>query len=169
MSNLAENLSNWNINNDVEAERAIQTIMQESAEAQRLINVSQTFINEYQMKIDLAKENLEKKTSWLKTQLASYIELVEAKATKTQKTYKLPSATLKVKFGTPEFIKDDEKLIEWLKKSGKTELVKTKETPDWAELKKEVTIKDGNVISADGEIIEGVTASERPNTFEIEF
>lgn len=169
MENLAVNYEGWNINNDVEAERAIQKIQEERAEAQRIINTCQTFINEYQFKIDQAKEQLKKKTEYLKNMLASYFETVPSKATKTQKTYKLPSGTLKLKFGTPEFVRDDEKLLTWLKESGRNELVMVKESPDWATLKKEAwDIKDGKVITKDGEIIEGVIAVERADTFDIE-
>ncbi len=39
---------------------------------------------------------------------------------------------------------------------------------DWAELKKVINIQDGKVITADGEIVEGITAVKKPDSFIIE-
>lgn len=158
------------IDSDKNAERILKLIQEETAEVQRYVNVCDTFISEYEYKKNQAKEELEKKLFWYKQQLQNYFERVDKKATKTQITYKLPSGTLKLKFGTTEFVRDNEALVKWLKESGRNELVKLKEEPNWAELKKEVwDIKAGQAITKDGEIIDGVVAKERPDTFEIEF
>lgn len=159
---------NWNINNDVEAERAVRKIIDEVAECNRIIFTCQTFINEYQAKIEKAKEDLENRTRWLKEQLKFYFETVPVKSTKTQSTYTLPSGTLKLKFGTPEFIRDDDKLIEFLEQDPeKIQFIKIKKSPDWANFKKQLQFKDGKAITEDGEIVKGVSVVDRPDTFEV--
>lgn len=157
------------VNNDEKAEWALKKIIEETAETQRYINVCQTMINEYQLKIQMAEAQLESKTAFFRSQLNQYFEIVPHSKTKTQETYKLPSGTLKKKFPQPEFVRDDEKLVKWLKEHGCTELVKTKELPDWAELKKKVNVSGQSVVTEDGEIVDGITVQERPPVFEIEF
>ena len=158
----------WTCKNDSEAEWALKKIAEERVETQRYVNVCNTMAAEYQFKAQKACEQLESKTAYLKQQLQEYFATVPHKATKTQETYKLPSGTLKLKYGTPEFVRDETALVKWLKANGYEDKIKTKETADWAEFKKCVGIQSGKVVTLDGEIVEGVTANERPNSFEVE-
>ena len=68
----------------------------------------------------------------------------------------------------PEFIRDDEKVIAWLKDNNGGEYVKTKETLDWAALKKSTTVMGENIVNEDGEIIPGVEVVEREDKFTVE-
>lgn len=157
------------IMDDNAAEALLRKIAEEQAETQRYINVCDTFISEYAFKKQKAQEEFDKRTHYYKQQLESYFRTIQPKVTKTQATYKLPSGTLKLKYGTTEFIRENETLLKWLKESGRNELIKVKEEPNWAELKKEVAnIKNGIAVTKDGEIIEGVTAKDRPDQFEID-
>ena len=179
MDNLAQQIvdeqfeEGFKIDNDNLAEWALVKISEERAEAQRLINVCQTKIDEcvfnYQAKIKKYQEHLENETGYLRAKLQEYFAKVSHKATKTQETYKLPSGTLKKKFGTPEFIKDDVKFAAWLKSNSLTDYYEEKTVTKWGEFKKDPDVKvaDGKVLFA-GEIVDGVTASERPDTFEVE-
>ena len=171
MDNLAlidETQENFKINNDNLAEWALKKIAEEKAEAQRMINVCQTFINDYQLKIEQYNKQYESNTAYFRGQLQQYFESVPHKATKTQETYKLPSGTLKKKFGTPEYKVDNEALVKWLKDSGLTDYIKTEEKAQWGELKKTVTVNGDKILTAEGEIVEGVAAADRPDSFEIE-
>lgn len=159
----------FSITDDKSAEWAVKKIAEERAEAQRYLNLCETMIQEYKFKAQKAEEKLERDTSYLKSMLMQYFETVPKKATKTKESYQLASGTLVKKFGTKEFIRDEETLLNWLKSSGKTNLVKTKESADWATLKKEVTVSGNSVITTDGEIVEGVKVQDKPDTFEIEF
>lgn len=163
----------FKIDNDNLAEWAVCKISEDRADFQRLINVCETRILEYQEKIRKYQEQLDRKTSGLKGLLQQYFETVPHKATKTQETYKLPSGTLKKKYGTPEYIRDEDSLVKWLEERDEfsQQFIKTKKTVDWKEYKKNVleySIKDGKVITLDGEIVEGLTVQERPDSFEIE-
>lgn len=165
---LGEQEQGFSITDDHLAEWALKKIAEEKAEMQRMVNVCQTFINEYQLKIENYRKQFESKTAYLNEQLRVYFESVPHKATKTQETYKLPSGTLKMKYGTPEYIRDDERLVAWLNENGHEDKVKVKESPDWAEFKKLITINGDKVVTADGEIVDGVTVQPRENSFEVE-
>lgn len=156
------------IDSDEKAEWALRKIAEEQAEAQRYINVCQTVINEYQEKIRKKQEQTEQKVAHLKTLLEQYFETVPKRKTATQEIYNLPSGTLRRKFLSPEIKRDEGKIIEWLKERNMKEYVKTKETLDWAELKKKIRIQGQYVVDENGEIIDGVEVIERPPKFEIE-
>jgi hypothetical protein len=159
----------FTIDNDNKAEWAIRKIDEERAEAQRYINVCNTMINEYRLKIQEAEEQLERDTGYLQSLLAQYFETVETKRTKTQETYKLPSGTLKKKYPQPQFKRDDEKLVKWLKDRQMNEYIKVKEYPDWSNLKKALKLtKDNVLVDENGEIVDGVLVVERPPVFEVE-
>lgn len=56
---------------------------------------------------------------------------------------------------------DDEKLVNWLLQNDK-ELVRTKYEPDKNGIKKKYKVIGINVVTEDGEIVEGITIEERP-------
>ena len=158
----------FKIDTDQKAEWALNIIREEQAEAQRLINVCNSQILYYQSEIKKVQDKLENKTGNLKAMLFDYFQTVPRKATKTQETYKLPSGTLKLKYPKPEFKRDDSKLVEWLENSSKTDYIKIKKSPDWAALKKTITVVGDKVADENGEIVEGVKVVEREPEFTVE-
>jgi len=72
----------------------------------------------------------------------------------------------------PEVKRDDDALAAWAGRLSWTEVLKVKVTPDWAKIKAEATIVNGQYVIAtnDGEVVpvEGVTLVEREPTFEVE-
>ena len=157
-------------------------IREEKAESQRLINLCNSEIIRYQAALKKAQDALESKTGYMKAKLLEYFQTVPRKTSKTQETYKLPSGTLKMKFPAPEYVKDEDKLTEWLKKMGYTDYIKTVESPKWGDFKPttqiqklpivddegEITGYQINVLDANGKQIDGVTAVEKPPVFEVE-
>lgn len=153
---------------DLQAEKLLQEMRAAKAECDRLTKVSRELIAEYQEHIRSEEESCNRKIEYLSAQLSAYFEMVRdsAAATKTKLSYKLPTGTLTLKFGTPEFIRDDKKLVEFLE-SNNPELIKVTKKPDWDSLKKDLTFKDGKAITADGVIVNGVEVKERADTFEV--
>jgi phage host-nuclease inhibitor protein Gam len=156
------------IDRDEKAEWALRKIAEEKAEAQRYMNVCRSMISEYEEKIRKEEEKLKNKTSFLEGQLQRYFESVSHKVTKSQETYKLPSGTLKLKFQPPEYKRNDELLLKWLKDNQMAEFIKVEEKPNWGEIKKKVIISGEKAITEDGQIVEGVEVVERPPAFEVE-
>lgn len=88
-----------------------------------------------------------------------------------KKTISLPDGKLKARAQQPEFIRDDEKLVEYLRKAGRTDYIKVIEKPEWGEFKKIIEVSmDGKTVvdTQTGEIVEGVTAEIRPPKFSVE-
>lgn len=83
------------------------------------------------------------------------------------KTIKLPAGKVQVRQQPPEYRRDNQALLNWLKERGMTEFVEVAETPRWAELKRQVQVAAGHVVTADGEIVEGVEVIERSPAFKV--
>jgi len=134
---------------------------------------------EMQQKIDCAKRQIER--------LQSYIRDVEEKANRDKagleammepfvrqqlegsksKTFSAPSGKVQIREQQPEITKDDQQLLSYLKSSGYTDYIQTKELPKWGEFKetlREVISEDGIVtyVTTDGEIVPGVIGRTRP-------
>ena len=173
MENLKlENIeSPYAVIDDVKAEWVMRKMLEERAEFKRFENTCNTFIEEYKFKILKEKEKYDKKTEQWKLVLQEFFNNVITRKTKTFESYKLPSGLLKKKFGGYEYVKDDEgKFIDWLVGNGYGKFVKTKQVPNWGDFKKELEIKivNGNVITKNGEIVEGINAVEKSDVFDIE-
>ena len=106
--------------------------------------------------------------AWAEHGLRSYLDMVPAKKTKTQISYELPNGKLVLKAQAPEYVRDDEKLVPWLKENKMEGFIKVKESANWAELKK--TLKESpdgaSVMTEDGEIVPGVTVEQREPKFQ---
>ena len=104
----------------------------------------------------------------MEAMLRVYFDSVPHKVTKTQENYALPSGKLVVKRQEPEYTRNDEEVIEWLKANGGERFVKTKETLDWAGLKKTLSVMGESVADEGGQVIPCITAEERPDVFKVE-
>lgn len=66
----------------------------------------------------------------------------------------------------PKWNYEDDKVLEWLKEND-AELIRIKEEINKTELKEKYNSINGQVVTEDGEIVEGVTVEERPDTITI--
>ena len=168
INDIIEDSNTFVIDDDNKAEWALRKIVEEKTEAQRYINVCKNMIYEYEEKIRKLEGRLENKTFPLKTQLQHYFESVKHKKTKTQEAYKLPSGTLKLKYLQPEFKRNDDQLLHWLKSNNMNNFINIEEKPNWGEFKKSVLITDEKIVTEDGQIVEGVEVIQRPPIFEVD-
>ena len=157
----------FKVTDDFSAEWSLKKIKAEKAEHDRYVKVCQDGIQTYQEKIKEAQSRLDSGTGYLKGLLLEYFQSVPHESTKTQETYLLPSGKLKLKHPAPEFKRDDEALVKWLRDRDMKDYIKTVETPQWGELKKLVQCQD-NFVCFDGEVIEGVTLLQKDQIFEVE-
>lgn len=156
------------VDTDVKAEWCITKLKEEQEQTERLKNISKQMIEMYQEKIKELDEKHQSKTAYLKSQLNSYFQTVERKITKTQETYKLVTATLKLKHKNPKIIQDAEKLLEYLENNNHQEYIETVKKPKWGEFKKQLKQVNNKYVDEDGQIVEGVTLEELPSEFIIE-
>lgn len=158
---VTEEEAGFHVEDDGAAEWCIGKIKAEKAELEKW----ETF---YKGQIEKMRRKAEDRIAFFEGKLAMYFGSVPHKVTKTQESYQLPGGKLVVKRQAPEIIRDDEKVIAWLKTNCEGAHVKTKEVLDWAELKKNVVFMGDNVVNGDGEIIPGITVTERPDKFVVE-
>lgn len=133
--------------------------------AEQKIECARRQILRLQEYIRRVNENTEKNTARFKTMMEPFVKtLLEGGK---RKSFDAPSGTVGFRVQEPEFEKDDESLVKWLKESGKRDLVKVKESVDWAILKKQLVdvMEDGTCVTVDGELIpvEAIRATKRPD------
>lgn len=153
------------IDTDAKAEWALGKIRAARADRDRMIEW-------YKAKINEITEQTESETAYLEGMLSGYFRMTEQahKRTKTQETYSLPSGKLILKKQNPEYDykTHQQDAIAWLKANKMTQYVKVTETLDWDSLKKTTGTIGGNVVTEDGEIIPGITVTEREEKFVVE-
>lgn len=151
------------IDTDAKAEWALKKIKEARADRDAWVKWYEDKIKEITEQTDFDTMNLER-------MLADYFQTVPHKKTKTEESYRLPGGKLYIKKQNVEFEykKHQDETIAWLKKNNLTEFVKTKEELNWSELKKVTGVFEGNVVTEDGEIVPGITVTERPDKFIVE-
>ena len=122
----------------------------------------------YKFQLEKAKEIRDRTVEWAERSLRAYFDMVPTHDTKTQRKYDLPGGTMTLKRQEPQYDVNDEQTVPWLK-ANRPELVRVKEETDWAKLKKELILApDGErMMTKDGEIVPGVTATVRPDKFTV--
>jgi len=149
------------VDDDQKAEWCLSKIREAEAEKKRW----KEFYEERLEKVNAAEDA---KIERMRFYLEQYFRTVPHKETKTQASYQLPSGKLVLKKQGPEFERDDDLILAWLKANDEQKYVKTKESVDWMELKKTLTVFGEQVAGETGEIIPGITVTERPDVFKVE-
>lgn len=94
--------------------------------------------------------------------LAGYAE--EALTDKKKQTISLPGGKFGFRKVPAKIDRDETALLEFAETSA-PEYVKIKKSVDWAALKKTCKADGGHMVTADGEIVPGVTVTEQPDKF----
>lgn len=164
---------NFKIDNDKIADWAITQIHEAELDRDRLIALAEDQIKDLTNRIEEFKKKCDADTRYLRSCLAEYFMTVKSKETKTQKSYKLISGTLIFKKPSSKINHDDDKLLEYLKESEGDDYIKVKESVDWAEFKKNLTITDsGEIVDTElGTIIpkEVCSIEDVPGSFTIKY
>lgn len=156
------------VDNDLKADWCLDKIKEANSEYNRLEMVIKAKIEQLNTALKKAQEKRDSDVSFFTYKLREYFNTVKTKDTKTQRVYILPSGKLIEKQQQPEFVKDDEALLNWVKENT-PEFVKIKESIDWAGLKKNIQINGEIAINkVTGEIIDGITVKEREPEFKVE-
>lgn len=159
----------WRIADDACADWAIRKIAVERAELQRIKELACTEIARIEEKVAAAEKRCENGTRFLTSKLSEYFETVPHKATKTKESYRLLSGTLSLKLGGTQLKQNDEKLLDFLKKTGNTDMIKTEEKARWGDFKKRLQIVGSQVVDSEtGEIVEGVEIITKPDVFTVD-
>lgn len=158
----------WKITDAITADWALDKIREAKAEYNQKEMVVREKIRQLEEWLGKEREKMDRTVNFFTAKLQEYFEIAPKRKTKTQEVLELPSGTLRKKYPAPEFKRDDEQLLAWLKERNMSEYIKVKEFPDWANLKKLIKIAGEHIVDDNGEIVEGVTVIERPPVFEVE-
>ena len=134
----------------------------------KIIEDRDELIAYYEDQIAKVKADADYKIGFIDRALFAFFQTVEHKKTKTQESWSIPAGKLMLKKQAPEFKRDEKTVIDWLKQNNGTDYVKTVESLDWANLKKDTTVVGSSIVNSDGEIIPGVEVIEREDKFVVE-
>jgi tellurite resistance-related uncharacterized protein len=156
------------IDNDKKADWAIEKIKDERAEFERLRKIALDRIAELNQRVEELQARTDRRTGNLKALLMDYMQTVKpTKQTKTQTQYELLSGKLVWKKQQPLYERDETALLSWAKANA-PDMVQTKESVTWGDLKKLTTLDGEKVVLAEtGEIVDGVVAVPREDVFEV--
>ncbi|TCU67531.1 Gam-like protein [Tissierella praeacuta] len=159
----------WKIENDDDAEWLIEKYNEDLIEKARYRMSLENKVKDLMDKLNKLDEEekyaIEKRNSYL----IEYFESIDdkfKKKTKTQEKYRLPSGEIIKKYPNPEYKRDNDRLLSWIQKNKLDDYVEIKQSPKWGELKKVTKIVNGQVVTEDGEIVEGVEVIEKPPVME---
>lgn len=162
-----EEYAGFVVDDDQKADWCLKKIREAQAEKEKWADF-------YMTRMKQVFDRCDRTISFMEDKLKPYFATVPKKETKTQMSYQLPGGKLVLKRQAPEFERDDSALIPWLRKNYEGDWVKTKESVDWAALKKAfaeddcIGMQGSHFITLDGEIIPGITVTERPDKFVVE-
>lgn len=154
------------IRDDNAAEWALQKIFDEKAELERLKALADSQIAVIMDKVEAAEKRFTSRTGYLKKALEEYMLTVKRKQSKTQESYRLLSGSLILKKPVVKIVKDDTKLLEYVKEHS-PEYVKHTEAVDWAGFKKTLTVSGDVVVDSNGEVVSCLDVEETPGEFMI--
>lgn len=154
------------IRDDNAAEWALQKIFDEKAELERLKALADSQIAAIMDKVEAANKRFTSRTGYLKNALEEYMLTVKRKQSKTQESYRLLSGSLILKKPVVKIVKDDTKLLEYVKEHS-PEYVKHTEAVDWAGFKKTLTVSGDVVVDSNGEVVSCLDVEETPGEFMI--
>lgn len=84
-----------------------------------------------------------------------------------KKSIKLPNGSLNIRKQQPKYTYDDEQLLEYLQKTNRDSLIKTKHEVDKRELKKVGTVTSNNELMIDNDVVPGVVVTPQEDKFEV--
>ena len=161
------------VDNDMKAEWCLNKIRRIRAEQEREKEELKRQMRFYEDQMELVDREADQDAAYFESSLKAYFESRKeegfTKTTKTgnQTSYKLPTGKLILKKQEPEYKHDDAILVPWLKQNA-PQFIKIEEKASWKELKETVTVVNGGVATSEGEMVPGVTATERPDKFMVE-
>ena len=164
----------WTVKDDLTADGCLDKIIAEKVALRRYEIAVNNKVSQLQLKLKKEQEKAYREIEFFESKLREYFETVQDKArdTKTQKVYKLPSGSLKMKKEVVTFDYDKEKLVKVAEKyENMQDYIKIKKDFDWAEFKKNLVINDEDIVNKEtGEIveIEGLRLETKPSEFSVE-
>ena len=171
----ADQEERFKIENDVQADWALEKIIdlkEKQKENEELAEERKAPLEKKIAKIeawqDQQNEKLQDNIEYFEGILTEYAMKLK-EDDEDLKTHSLPFGKLRFRKQRPKWKYHESMLLNSLKKAGRDDLIKIKESVDKRELKKQVDVAGSQVVDLEtGEIIEGVEVQERGEKFSID-
>lgn len=144
----------FHIDNDGLADWAVSKLHEIKEEKDRVQRIYDERVAVLQGAYAKQMEMLDSGEAFFLGKLEEYFHSVPAKETKTQRSYKLLSGTLKWTKPKKDFEHDDVEILSALESAGIEEWTKVTKKLDWSGLKKSLSIDGDDIVNADGEVVE---------------
>ena len=109
------------------------------------------------------KRDMERTEEFFGGLLRAYYQPQHEADPKRRKTFRLPSGQVQFRAQQPEYKRDDEQLLKWLKANDREAYIVVKESPAWGDLKKNLRQHGEHMIDPEsGEVVDGILVVERP-------
>ncbi|MBR0061835.1 MAG: host-nuclease inhibitor Gam family protein [Selenomonadaceae bacterium] len=166
--------------NIVDADNLLEQIITLTAQIKAYEDERDALIAHFKGKISVAENICDEQTREQREEIAALTEQLRRFATERvsdkKRSVKLPSGTLAFRKVQPKFYFDNaevnatsDRLIQFVKQNAPDFLkVKTVESADWANFKKQLVINGDNAFFKDtGEIVDGLTVQQFPDEFNV--
>lgn len=158
----------FEVTNNSSANWALRKIKQQQNQQKENNSLAETEIEKINSWADSENEKAQRSIDYFQGLLA-YYALKQRESDPKFKKLELPNGKIKFTKQQPKFNYDDDVLINYLKKSERTDLIKIKESPDRATVKKTFTLQGEKLVDAEtGEFVEGVSIEHREDKFSVD-
>ena len=157
----------WRVDSMSSADWALRKIRARRAEMAELKKYADTEKARIDMWLKEQSETLQRDVDFFEAQLKPFVaDALEGKKTKT---LKFPCGSCSFKKSAPKFTKNESELLEYIKTNYNSYVdVTVKESVNWAEFKKTLQFaQGGKLITADGEVVPGVTYTVEEDSFTV--
>ena len=158
----------FSINDESQANWALRKIKQLQDEKEKNISLANAEIEKIEEWLNSMNDQVQQSIDYFQSLLAEYA-MEQRKNNPKFKSLKLPNGRIGFRKQQPKWNYDNDKLIEVLKTSKRTDLIRIKEELDKAAIKKAFVVADDKVINPDtGEVVEGIAIEQREDAFNVE-
>jgi phage host-nuclease inhibitor protein Gam len=157
----------FKVTNESTANWALRKIKQYQDKQKENNALAESEIAKIEMWLETVNEQAQNNIDYFQGLLAEYA-LKQRDANPEFKSQKLPNGSIKFGKQQPKYTYDDKALLEYLKKSEETDLIRVKEEPNKSAIKKLFPVQNGKLVNVGtGEVIDGVTVEDREDKFEV--
>lgn len=157
----------FTVDDDQKANWVLRKIKQLQDEIKRNNDLADAEIHKIEKWREQENEKANNSIEYFQGLLAEYA-MNKRKKDPDLKTINLPNGRFGFRKRQPKWKYDNDKVIQSLKQSNMTDLIRVKEEPNKAEIKKRFEVIGDKVVNAEtGEIIEGITVEEQSETFNV--
>jgi len=145
-----ENMANW----------ALRKVAKARAEYEEAAKVAEAEIKRIDDWLNGRKRDLEHAEEFFGGLLTAYY-LPQHMQNPRQKTFKLPAGQVQIRAQQPDYVRDEARLIAWLKGNDMAGYVEIVEKLRWGDLKKQLKQLGDKMLSPDGEVVDGILVVDR--------